>query len=336
MPSRSRSPRTSSLEEQKREAEAENARRKERQQRAKDAEENEKNALALHLAEVDQRLLVNQLRKEAERQKRQADAWDPTPKVRPMYGDADIRRSTAVPGPGAHSPRLAAVEQSFGTTFAASQFRVGQEFDRGAGSPDRWKLKGAADQPGPASYTLQSPRGGDHNKPGRSFGLPPELQASWQGETPVPDAHDMNRMVRHLRDLPAPDAYSPRNSKQGPEPNKAFRMQVRSEPHCLYPSAPPPLQLCTSPPQRLLSISPWLITSLTSSRTQPSKTLTPLEVEMKEAGAKPGPGQYEPSLPAGRSTMIGGSGELTSEIDRIMKQSAYVRTRGFDPSATSG
>lgn len=235
----------------------------------------------MRFSQVDQRLLVQSLRKEADRQKRNLDAWDPTPKVRPMYGDADIKRSTAVPGPGAHSPRLAAVEQSFGTTFAASQFRVGQEFDRGAGSPDRWKLKGAADQPGPASYTLQSPRGGDHNKPGRSFGLPPELQASWQGDTPVPDAHDMNRMVRHLRDLPAPDAYSPRNSKQGPLPNKAFRMQ-------------------------------------------PSKTLTPLEVEMKEAGAKPGPGQYEPSLPAGRSTMIGGSGELTSEIDRIMKASAHV------------
>jgi hypothetical protein len=37
----------------------------------------------------------------------------------------------------------------------------------------------------------------------------------------VPSAHDMSKMVDHLRDLPAPDAYSPRNPT---EKNKGFRM----------------------------------------------------------------------------------------------------------------
>jgi len=62
----------------------EDKKRKERQRRAKDAEEEEKSQLAQHLREVDRRLLQDSLRKEAERRKRCADAWDPTPKVRPM------------------------------------------------------------------------------------------------------------------------------------------------------------------------------------------------------------------------------------------------------------
>lgn len=254
----------------------EDLKRKERQQRAKDAEEEERSLLASHLREVDQRLLQNSLRKEADRLKRNADAWDPTPKVRPMYGDVDIARSAKIPGPGAHSPRFAAIE-SFGTKFSRSHFDKSQHYDRDQLFGRAGETKGAADTPGPASYqSLDSPRGNvtHHSKKGKTFGLPKELV----GDAPVPDAHDMSRMVRHLKDLPAPDAYSPRNPA---EKNKAFYMR-------------------------------------------PSNALSPLEVEMLECGTKPGPGAYDPLLPAGRTTNIGGTGALVSEIDKIVKQSAEV------------
>ena len=52
---------------------------------------------------------------------------------------------------------------------------------------------------------------------GSTFGLPPTLR----GSKPVPSAHDMGKMVAHLRDLPGPGAHSPRNPM---EKNKGFRM----------------------------------------------------------------------------------------------------------------
>jgi hypothetical protein len=151
------------------------------------------------------------------------------------------------------------------------------------------ETRGAADQPGPADHqhplaSLESPRGKGtfHSQPGKSFGLPKELV----GDKPVPDAHDMSRMVRHLKDLPAPGAYSPRNAA---EKNKGFYIR-------------------------------------------PSKTLTPLEIEMLEAGSKPGPGAYSPPLPAGRSTMIGGTGQLKSELDKVAALSAQVPGPGQYPA----
>ena len=151
-------------------------------------------------------------------QKRLKDAFDPTPMPRKMYDDLGLAQAAEVPGPGSYSPRLRGKDSS-GCTFGAAPFvsnadgQATVHYDRDAGSPDAWRVKTAASQPGPASYTPQSPS--RHNL-GSTFGLSPKLR----GEKQVPSAHDMSKMVAHLRDLPAPDAYSPREL----EHNKGFRM----------------------------------------------------------------------------------------------------------------
>jgi hypothetical protein len=49
--------------------------------------------------------------------------------LRTQYGDTAIAVAAKIPGPGAHSPRFAAIE-SFGTTFSRSAFEKNQKFDR--------------------------------------------------------------------------------------------------------------------------------------------------------------------------------------------------------------
>jgi len=188
-------------------------------QRRKEANQAvEHDALVKHIQEQDHRLRLTRLEKQAAQQKRLADAFDPRPARRKMYDDAVLAMAAQVPGPGTYTPRLQQKDSS-GKTFGASPFvsasggGISVVYDRDAGSPDAWKVKTAAQQPGPASYTPTSPRGAC----GSTFGLPPELR----GEKEVPSAHDMGKMVAHLRDLPGPGAHSPRNPT---EKNKGFRM----------------------------------------------------------------------------------------------------------------
>ena len=82
-------------------------------------------------------------------------------------------------------------------------------------------------QPGPASYTPSLQKSG---VAGSTFGLPPELRELPGRHRVPPDAHDMAKMVSHLRDLPAPDAYTPGNPTAK---NKGFRIVNSTAPTML-------------------------------------------------------------------------------------------------------
>ena len=182
--------------------------------------EAERAALVKHLEKQDARLRQTALEKQAAVQKRLASAFDPRPARRKMYDDSALAQAATIPGPGTYSPLLREKDSSAGKTFGATPFTtvsgsssIPSQHVRDKGSPDAWKVKNAAMQPGPASYTPVEPR----SARGSTFGLPPKLRAN----KIIPTAHDMGKMVEHLRDLPAPDAYSPRNHM---EKNMGFRM----------------------------------------------------------------------------------------------------------------
>lgn len=176
--------------------------------------EAEREALQKHLDEQEAKRRQNLLYKEARERKRLADKIDLTPQRREMYNDKVCADAAKIPGPGMYSPRLTA--RDGGKTFGASPFGSANSSaaDRDAGSLDSYRVKVASQMPGPASY---SPRGLAAGVGGTTFGLSAELR---HGKV-APDAHDMSKMVAHLRDLPAPGAYSPRNPM---EKNKGFRM----------------------------------------------------------------------------------------------------------------
>lgn len=190
--------------------------RKLKKQRAESQAAAERDALVKHIQEQDHRLHLKRLEKKAAVQRRQREEYDPKPARRKMYDDHSLSLAAQVPGPGTYTPRMQAKDSSSGVTFGAQPFASvsgsSSAFDRDSGSPDAWKVKAAAQQPGPASYTPARQR----TVCGTTFGLPPALG----GSKKVPSAHDMSKMVAHLRDLPAPDAYSPRQ----PTKNQGFRM----------------------------------------------------------------------------------------------------------------
>lgn len=101
--------------------------------------------------------------------------------------------------------------------------------------PPRARTESAPFIPGPQAYDKEGPRGrarrvqGEH---GKTFALPPEILASrgYSSKEAVPDAHDMAKMVAHLRDLPAPDAYTPGNPTAK---NKGFRIVPSKAPSTL-------------------------------------------------------------------------------------------------------
>ena len=183
--------------------------------------EAEREALLKSLDKQDERLRLRALDKVAAAQKRLANTFDPRPARREMYDDRTLQMAAQVPGPGEYTPRLRDKDKDMGKTFGvppsasvSGASSIGEHrYVRDAGSPDAWKVKTAAMQPGPASYSPLRPKGSC----GSTFGLPPELRGSKE----VPSAHDISKMVDHLRELPAPDAYSPRNPM---EKNKGFRM----------------------------------------------------------------------------------------------------------------
>ena len=222
----------------KEEYEARAAAALQRVEAAKKQQEEELAALMQEVAAKERRMAERALNKQALKTKRQADAWDPTPTPRPMADDHRLKMSARDPGPGAHSPRsecfrcaytqthttsdllsllLTCINPSptshstdFGTTFARSQFSPRAKYDKGAGSPDRWALNAAKDRPGPPTYNVKIKSRSNGFVPsgtaptGTTFGLDPSL-----GRGKPKDAHDIMQTVEYLRDLPAPDMYSP-------------------------------------------------------------------------------------------------------------------------------
>ena len=193
--------------------------------RAAKKEEQEREELENHLREVDNRLLRQQLRKEAAMRKRQADEWDPEPRVRAMYDDQALRVAAEVPGPGTYSlSARRALKLDTGVSFGAAEFGSPQAmaYDAHTSTSERWVLKRGAEEPGPMTYDVMQ------DEMRRSL----ILQGKGRGGTQfaprnvaegraVPDAHNMMNTpeVKYLADLPAPCAYSPRTIER----NKGFR-----------------------------------------------------------------------------------------------------------------
>ena len=261
----------------RRSAEDAAAQRKLKRERAAARAEAEREALVKHLEEQDARLKMSKLKKEAIMQKRQLDSFDPTPARRVMYDDKMCADAAEIPGPAQYSPRVRAITES-GIIFAGSVLGTGSIPDRDAGSLDSYRVKIASQQPGPASYDpkLSSQRG----MGGSTFGLSPELR---HGKV-APSAHDMGRMVAHLRDLPSPAAYSPRD----PQPaNRAFRMMqpVGGRPV----SNPKPPQV---PGPGTYSLEKGLSSGRSVTVTGRGNCKSELDMVMDLARDLPGPGAY--------------------------------------------
>jgi len=266
------------------------AKRQEKRDRASAAAEAEREALVKHLEEQDARLNRSRMHKEALMAKRQADAWDPTPARRVMYDDKMCAQKAEIPGPAEYSPRLMVKDSEAGKTFGASPFmhnssqtasQMSSLPDRDAGSLDAYRVKVASQMPGPASY---SPRlTGNRGLGGSTFGLPPELR---HGKV-VPDAHDMSRMVTHLRDLPAPDAYSPLDPMAK---NKGFRMV---QPLNSGRSSSSTRGEMVVPGPGTYNLSSGLSAGRATVLRGGGKVKSELDMEMDRARDLPGPGAYD-------------------------------------------
>ena len=217
-------------------------------------------------------------------QKRQADSWDPTPARRVMYDDKMCEDAKEIPGPGTYAPKIMTKDKETGITFSTSPFLVPGSAaaqaapplpDRDAGSLDAYRVKVASQMPGPASYTVKL---SDRGKGGSTFGLPPSLR---KGRV-VPDAHDMSRMVKHLRDLPAPDAYSPRNPMAK---NAGFRMFPPS-------GIAAPVDKDMVPGPGMYDLGSGLSSGRSTILRGGGKVKSDLDIEMDRARDLPGPGTY--------------------------------------------
>lgn len=261
-----------------------------RREKQRVAMEAERDALVKHLQQQDHRLQMMDLQKHAAREKRLADAFNPRPARRKMYDDVMLAMAAQIPGPGEYTPRLRD-KDSVGKTFGAQPFvsqsgtsaGTSQVYDRDAGSPDAWKVKTAAMQPGPASYSPERPRAAC----GSTFGLPPELRELKGRNKMPPDAHDINRMVKHLRDLPAPDAYSPRDPM---EKNKGFRIVPSKALSTLEQVIQ---QAEKVPGPGTYDLSGALSAGRSSVLGGGGEIKSELEVAMERARQVPGPGAYQ-------------------------------------------
>lgn len=206
-------------------------------------EEADRDELERHLASVDARLEKQKMAAAAQERKRRTRIFEDArrePPGRPMYDDKMLQLRAQVPGPGTYSPRLR--NDTVGKTFGAQQFDAAVTYDKMAGTLDSYMEKTSLTQPGPASYEQKGASGIGQARAehfGTTFGLSPKLMAKYP-LAEVPSAHDMSRMVSHLRDLPGPK-YSPSD----PQPaSKGFRMMLPSEaarsPRYERPSAPGP------------------------------------------------------------------------------------------------
>jgi len=276
---------------------------KRRREEKKQRDEASREKLLAHITQQDERLALEALDKRALKEKRLYDEFDPSPAPRQMYDDQVLAMAAKIPGPGEYTPRLPAngadhgktLSSTFKPTVSSESSGVPYEIytDREACSMAEWRVKDAAVQPGPGSY---SPRrqhgvsGGRHPEnltSGSTFGLSEELLG---GKVPN-DAHDISKMVSHLRDLPAPDAYAVigRTRDQPVENNKGFRMV-------------------------------------------PSKALSSLEQVMQNAAKVPGPGRYESHsqalgpLSAGRTShySLGGAGLIKSDLQITMERAEQL------------
>ena len=185
--------------------------------------EEERRTLLKHLELQDGRLKQRTMMKQAAREKRIAEAFDPTPVRRKMYDDQMLEVAAQVPGPGTYVPGFGDKKESIGKTFGpapglsttSSVIEINGTPGYDMSNTETWKLLQASRQPGPSTYSPLRPR----HAAGTTFGLPPEQLKG--GKESIPSAHDMGKMVSHLKGLPGPGAHSPRL----PEKSRGFHMR---------------------------------------------------------------------------------------------------------------
>lgn len=286
--------------------------------------EAERDELSRHLAQVDARLHKQRMETEATEQKRRTRVFQEAQKEPPrrkMYDDKELANKALVPGPGTYTPKLShQVYKGYaggtgGKTFGAgNNYKPTTKYNKFQGSSDYYMEKLAASQPSAASYSPRMESSGlgqgrTSHPSGTSFGLPPHLMETYR-HAEVPSAHDMERMVNHLRDNPGPGQHSPRD----PQRNLAFRMvdpgSGRAFAHAQAASArgtssaasdsavsaAPPLDKGTPGPgtyEQPLGVTSTQATGRATSLYGQCAAMNQLERAMALSKTVPGPGRYE-------------------------------------------
>ncbi|KAL1522979.1 hypothetical protein AB1Y20_017942 [Prymnesium parvum] len=239
-------------------------------------------ALRAKIQADDKRLQLLRLQSRALLEKRQADAFDPTPARRRMYDDRELALASQIPGPAEYTPRL--LRKATGKTFGASERSIGS----GTGSSKVELVRDKRHLPGPASYTPGVTPHPQRSPRSSSFGPPPHIA---QGRV-VRSAHDVSYRISHLIDLPSPGAYSPqspRSTKRGvvmkPSSARSSRDRALKEASAL----PGPGSYAHELALKFNSIyrcGPRL-------GFHPGKLKSSLDLEIERASATPGPGAYD-------------------------------------------
>ena len=167
--------------------------------------EEERRTLLKHLELQDGRLKQRTMMKQAAREKRIAEAFDPTPVRRKMYDDQMLEVAAQVPGPGTCVPGLwrqegvdrQDVRSGAGTLETSSVIEINGTPGYDMSNTETWKLLQASRQPGLDVLAVAPAARGRHD-----LGLPPEQLKG--GKESIPSAHDMGKMVSHLKGLPGP------------------------------------------------------------------------------------------------------------------------------------
>jgi hypothetical protein len=271
--------------------------RAERLRREKAAKiEAERDELEQHLASVDERLKLQKMAAEAKEIKRMVKVFQMAqrePPRRKMYDDKELAEKATIPGPGTYTPRLTNLNDGHaifsGKTFGAAKYDPAIKYDKMKGTQDSYMEKMAPFQPGPGSYSPRSKNTGLGKIRAipveTSFGLPPRLMEKYP-HAEVPSAHDMGRMVAHLRDMPGPGAHTPR------EPRRSLGFWMGP------PSRRTIVPIDGGPPGPGTYESP--IGVLSDQASGPSATLcglipamSQLEMAIVHGKTVPGPGRYD-------------------------------------------
>ncbi len=266
--------------------------RAERLRRERDAKiQAEREELERHLASVDERLKKQRMAVQAQEVKRQTRVFleaQREPPRRKMYDDKELAQKALIPGPGTYTPRL--MREAAGKTFGAAKYDPAVKYDKNQGSFDSFKEKMAYSQPSPASYSPRNEfsglgQGRTSHHAGSTFGLPPRLMETYP-HAEVPSAHDMERMVSHLREIPGPGSHTPRE----PQPrNLAFRMATPSGARGALNGGTPGPGSYESP----IGVASTQATGRSPTLSGPVAAMSQLEMAMVLSKTVPGPGRYE-------------------------------------------
>ena len=262
--------------------------------------------LERHIQTVDKRMEDRKMLAAAAERRRQMEAFAMArkePPRRKMYDDKELTLKAQLPGPGAYNASVTCVNRSTGKTFSPRPYDPRTSYDKYAGTQDDLQQRRAAQEPSAVTYSPNrecigsgSPRIRCHG--GVSLGLTPKLMETYPRDK-VPAAHDIAWMVRHLSDLPAPDAYEVNDVRR----SLGFRMMRPKSSSVTSPRAssdktpgPGTYELPA------LGVSSQQATGRQASITGLGFNCTELDRAVTLAKTRPGPGQYESVRPPLRGT----------------------------------